>query len=95
MKNAQLVPLTPRTVTSVPEFLALLARFKEKGYSEDREEYSVGIRAIGAPIFDHSGQVESAVSVAGGVSDFRGKKSEIVTEVQKCAREISRRLGSS
>ena len=95
LNEVELVRQTPNTVTSVPEFLDLLEKFKKRGYSEDREEYSVGIRGIGAPIFDHSGRVTSAVAVAGGVSDYRGRKMEIVKQVQRCARAISRRLGKA
>ena len=94
LENIELTPLTPNTITSRAELMADLERVRERGYAEDREQYTRGIHAMGAPIFDHSGRVTGAVAMAGGIFDFKGKRKELARGVKKCANEISRRLGS-
>jgi len=53
------------------EFLELLEEARRNGYSFVDEEFIVGIRAIGAPIFSSKGTVEAAINMPvfiGGVS---------------------------
>jgi DNA-binding IclR family transcriptional regulator len=60
----------------------------------DNEEFEEGLRCVGAPVFDHSGEVTAAVSVAGPA--FRlggGNLPRISRTVISIARQLSKVLG--
>jgi len=88
-------PLTPRTPTTRAENVALLEKGRSQGYVISDEDVTVGIASIGAPIFDHTGEVHAAISV-GGLrpavlgDDGGGYAVQLVTEG---AAEISRKMG--
>ncbi len=85
----------PNTIT-VPEVLiAELAETRRRGYAEDREELEPGVRAVAAPVFDHTGQVVGAVSAATLV--FRPDMGSIQSRgemVTATARQISESMGA-
>lgn len=56
---------TRKTITSRKQFLAELAAIRKHGYAIDDEEFEEGLRCIGAPVRDHSGEVIGAISIAG------------------------------
>lgn len=55
---------TPRTMTTMDELLAELARVRTQGYSVDDEEFIIGARAIAAPIHDEYGATIAAISLS-------------------------------
>lgn len=59
-----LVAHGPNTITDRAALMAELARIRERGYAVDDMEFGPDIRAVGAPIRDHSGRVIAAVAVA-------------------------------
>ncbi|WP_338827469.1 IclR family transcriptional regulator [Neomoorella thermoacetica] len=85
---------TPRTITTMASLQAELARVREHGYSVDDGENEEGIRCVGAPIFDHSGQVVAALSVSGlTISVTPERVPELGKMVGHAGQEISRQLG--
>ncbi len=60
-----LVARTPNTITDRGALREQLARTRERGYSVDDVENEDGIRCVGAPVFDHRGEVQAGISVAG------------------------------
>lgn len=93
--EVKLEPLTPRTPTSKTGNIALLEKARYDGYAISDEDVTVGIAAVGAPIFDHTGQVHAAISVGGlraaVLGDAEGERA--VQLVTKGAAEISRKMG--
>jgi DNA-binding IclR family transcriptional regulator len=86
--------LTPSTITTIESFTAQLDEVRAKGYSVDDEEDAIGMRCIGAPVFDHSGRVVAAISLTAPAQRLlRSKIDEIAPIVIGCALEISTRLG--
>jgi DNA-binding IclR family transcriptional regulator len=86
--------LTPSTITTIESFMAQLDEVRDKGYSVDDEEDAIGMRCIGAPVFDHSGRVVAAISLTAPAQRLlRSKIDEIAQNVIGCALEISTRLG--
>jgi DNA-binding IclR family transcriptional regulator len=71
-----------------------LAHIRERGYSVSDGDYDVAARGVGAPIFDHGGQVIGGISVGGPafrVDDATlSRFGELIVQV---ARAISRQLG--
>jgi DNA-binding IclR family transcriptional regulator len=82
------------TITSPRKLKEQLALIRKLGYSVDEEEDEVGLCCIGAPIFDHSGKVIAAVSIAGTASRIGpDNRTALAEQVKKTALEISRKMG--
>jgi DNA-binding IclR family transcriptional regulator len=82
------------TISSIPELRDEMKKVKAAGYALDNEEEEVGVRCLGAPIFDHTGRVAAAISVAGTTVQLPWDQTEKVAEiVRDTARKISWTLG--
>jgi IclR family acetate operon transcriptional repressor len=56
---------TPNTITSRDELTEHLARVRRLGYAVDEEEHRLGVRCVAAPVFDHTGVANAAISITG------------------------------
>lgn len=85
---------TPNTITNCDKLLLELNKIRKRGYAIDDEEIELGLRCVGAPIRDHSGEMAGAISVAGPSARL---SPEIIPElgitVMKVASAISKELG--
>ena len=73
-----------------------LARTRAVGYAMDDEEEEIGMRCIGAPIWNWDGHVVAAVSVTGSTRSINAETLEqIADQVKQTALGISRQLGFS
>ena len=91
-----LAALTPKTIIDVGQLMADLVQVRARGYALDDEETEIGLRAIAAPIRDHTGEVVAAISVAGPIQ--RMTKKVVLSHAPKvvaAADAISARLGHS
>lgn len=90
-------PLERRTANTIvsPEVLrAELQRIRDRGYAVDDVENEVGVRCVGAPIFDHNGDLVGSISLAGPTMRMTWERIEqLIEPVTKAAQEISERLG--
>jgi DNA-binding IclR family transcriptional regulator len=84
---------TENTLTEVSALLTDLAGVRARGYAEDHEENETGVRAVGAAIFDHTGEVLGAISSAALVyrDEAVGGRGELV---KRAAAEVSKALGA-
>ncbi|MBT9259957.1 MAG: IclR family transcriptional regulator [Clostridiales bacterium] len=57
--------LTPRTITDPAVMRRELALIRQRGYAVGDEDYEVGGRAVGAPLFNPHGQVVGSLSCGG------------------------------
>lgn len=90
-----LARLTPNTIIHKDELIARLASIRELGYSIDNEEIEIGLRCVGAPVRDHSGEVIAAVAIS--APRFRLLEDDLDrfgAMVQQAADAISARLGA-
>src|ERR1039458_4534887 len=55
--------LTPNSVGNLQELKAELFRVRKNGYACDLEEHELHIRCVAAPIYDHTGSVQSSLSI--------------------------------
>jgi DNA-binding IclR family transcriptional regulator len=65
LADAGLPRMTTNTITSRAALKRELAQIRSLGYSVDREEAELGLRCVGAPVFDGSGSVIASLSIAG------------------------------
>jgi DNA-binding IclR family transcriptional regulator len=94
LRNRKLESFTRKTITSASRFRAELRTVRERGYAIDDEERELGLRCIGAPLWDSSGEVVAAISVAGPVVRIACKRVPVLAEaVMRSAALISTSLG--
>lgn len=91
--NALDVPATGGTIEPGRLF-DRLEGIRLAGYSVSDGDVTMGIAAVGAPIFDHRGKVEGALSVAGVRPAIMDLDAEgLIADVRAAAARISRDLG--
>jgi DNA-binding IclR family transcriptional regulator len=71
----------------------MLREIRENGYAISDEDVTLGIAAVGAPIFDHSGKVRAAISLSGTKPLILGDEKAMVSRVLEAAERVSRSLG--
>ncbi len=85
---------TPNTVTDKEEFIKRLRLIKEKGYALDNEEFSIGLKCVAAPIFNHEGKAIYGLSVSGpSVRMTEEKIQESIKLIKLAAEKISHKIG--
>ena len=85
---------TARTIDSMEAFVAELDRVAQEGAACDDEEHALGVRCVGAPVFDHTGEVVAAVSISTLTSVTPASETATYTDaVRKTAATISKALG--
>lgn len=82
------------TITSLRRLKEEMAKIRHLGYSLEDEEGEIGFRCIGSPIFDHSGKLVAAISVAGTTAQITPENLEALAGmVKNTAAAICRSLG--
>jgi DNA-binding IclR family transcriptional regulator len=88
------VPYTHKTLCSREKLLKSLGKVRQRGYAIDDEEIELGVRCVGAPIFNESQWAIAAVSVSGPTSRITAQNvPEIAEHLLRCCRDISASLG--
>lgn len=64
LAQAELKPLTARTITSPDALRAELRRVRRQGYAMVDQELEEGLRSVAAPVRDRDGEVVAAVNIA-------------------------------
>ncbi|WP_119154093.1 IclR family transcriptional regulator [Caldimonas tepidiphila] len=76
------------------DYVAEMRRYREQGVVLDLEENEMGIRCVGAPVRDISGQVVAALSVASALPYMpEDRMARLVPVVRQRAEAISKELG--
>lgn len=91
LAKAELLPLTPKTVTDPAALDKLLARIRETGYCIVDQELEVGLRSIAAPVTGADGAVVAALNMSAHVSrgSVEQARRELLPDLRECARAIS------
>ena len=85
---------TPNTITDPAEYKKHLKKVRSDGWAMDDEEYLVGRRCIGAPIYDFKGEAVACVSVSGDKNELSDDRILVIRDtVIATADAISRRMG--
>ena len=89
-----LVALTPKTVTDTAVLRQELAKTRQRGYAFLREWLEEGLIVVGAPLFNHDGQVVAAISLGAPAIRFPAEReAEMGKLVKQTAAFISAKLG--
>jgi DNA-binding IclR family transcriptional regulator len=90
----QLERYTDKTIVDWDEFLAELARVRDRGYATNVGEWRTDITAVASPIFDHEGRTGASLSISAPRSRMpqrvRAAYGPLVTEA---AQRVSATLG--
>lgn len=87
------VRFTSKTIGSREELLKSLERVRRRGYAIDDEEIEVGVRCVGAPVFDENNLPIAAVSISGPSARIRTQNLPVIAEhLRRCCAEISASL---
>jgi len=94
IERVGLPAVTSYSTTDVTALKETLALTRERGYSIDNQENELRNYCIGAALFDGSGEVIGACSVAGTDPEIIGKRApELSDNIRRTALTISRNLG--
>jgi len=94
MANCPFERFTDKTITDLKELKKHLLQVRIQGWSLDDEEYDVGYRCVGAPIFDYRGDIIAAISASGPTVNLNDERIPSVVEtIKAAANQISQRLG--
>ncbi len=94
-KEKKLTKRTENTITEVNQLKEHLKMVRKQGFAIDDQENEEGVRCVGAPVFDRTGNAVAAISISGPA--FRVTKKMILEslkkEVVETALKISQQLG--
>ena len=94
VQSPGLTRMTAHTLTGLPQLRKELERIREQGYALDQEEAVEGLRCVAGPVFNHTGQIVAAFSVAGPATRLTpARVPEIAQLVRETSQQISYRLG--
>lgn len=93
-KETGLRPRTPRTVTDRRVLENQLVDVSHNGYAIVHDELEIGLTAVAAPIYNHTGAVIGAVSISGPAFRFKPEDdSELVKGLCDAGLVISEKMG--
>lgn len=85
---------TQHTITRRSELKTELAQIRTRGFSIDEQELEEGLKCIGAAVYDYSGRVVAALSIAGAALRLDKKRvSALAPLVARTASDFSASLG--
>lgn len=95
LQGAPFPALTLATLTTAEQLRADVLQTREQGYVLSMEDVTMGVSALGAPVFDATGATIAAISVAGLKHEFVGPaRTKAAGLVTAAARSISSSLGA-
>ncbi|MGH7005134.1 MAG: HTH-type transcriptional regulator BhcR [Alphaproteobacteria bacterium] len=95
IKTAKFSRFTDKTVANAEQLREVVRQTRQRGYSFDDEERTIGMRCVAASIVNNHGEAVAGVSVSGPTIRMPDTKvREIGQWVVEAAGEVSRRLGA-
>lgn len=85
---------TANTIISLDTLLEDARCTREQGFAVSRDDATLGISAVGSPVFDHTGRVIASISLSGLSSRFDpSRAAELGRLTADAARGLSRQFG--
>ena len=93
---SELAPFTDETITTIAHLQAEFDQIRRQGFATTRNELEIGLAALAAPIFNHHGEVQAALCIAGPSSRLTEQRvAELCEVVVETAVHISTHLGAT
>lgn len=92
-RNEPLRPFSPYTPVTRDDVFASLRTVRDKGVAVSDEDVTLGIAALGAPVFDDRGRVAAALSISGVRESILGEGSRARELITEGARRVSALMG--
>lgn len=87
---------TPKTIADPEALRAQLEEIRRRGWSYSDGERTTGIRAVAAPLFDHTGSVVGALGFSVPTIRLDAQRArELGMRIKDAAWEVSKRLGAT
>ncbi len=94
LKNKELARFTKNTITDATLLKEELKKIVKQGFAFSDQEADLGAKAIGAPIFNHKGEMAAGLSIAGPKERINNKNMpQLIRLVQEAAAKASHDLG--
>jgi DNA-binding IclR family transcriptional regulator len=94
IKKCELARYTSRTLITGARLKTEFKLIRRRGYAMDNEESEEGLRCVGAPVWDYSGRVVAAISIAGPAFRLTEKRIPALSQaVINAANKLSMELG--
>jgi DNA-binding IclR family transcriptional regulator len=93
LRAAPFPPLTDHSLITARQLRADVDEIRSRGYSVSDEDVTLGIGALGAPLFDRDRVFRGALSLAGLAEDLRERRDELTADLLACADELSASTG--
>jgi DNA-binding IclR family transcriptional regulator len=85
---------TPYTLTTLDQLIEDAHCTRQQGYAVSINDATIGIAAVGAPVYDHHGRVVASVSLSGLAHRYAPDRlGEIAQVITNAADRFSRQLG--
>jgi DNA-binding IclR family transcriptional regulator len=84
---------TLHTIVSWNEFKREVEKTRRKGLAYDEEEFEIGGWCVAAPVFDYTGAMVCALSIAAPLTRARGREREMGLAIKAAAAQFSAKLG--
>ena len=92
--DCSFIKFTKNTIPSITALHKELYQVRKQGWGMDNEEFKIGHRCIGAPIYDYRGDIIAAISASGSTKILTNDSlDEVIYYVQNTAKEISKSMG--
>ena len=96
LQNTNFERFTEHTIVEPHDLTIELEKIRTSGIAYDNEEHVLGVRCVAAPIFNQTGNVIAAISIAGPTVRIVNEKLKLIRElVMNAASEISAQMGYS
>jgi DNA-binding IclR family transcriptional regulator len=92
LKQSPLKRFTANTITSSRDYMDVLRKVRDLGYSLDAEESELGATCIAAPIFGYEDIILGAVSLSGPTPRIQDKQNKVGNALKVVAATISHSL---
>lgn len=94
MGRTEFTRFTPNTITTIEALQKEIDSVRQRGWAIDNEEFEIGHRCIGAPVYDYRGDIIAAISASGSTTILTDERiPEIVEYLKQTAAEISQNMG--
>jgi DNA-binding IclR family transcriptional regulator len=88
-------PLTPHTLTTAEQLEADAELTRSRGFSLSDEDVTIGVAALGVPVFSATGQLAGALSVAGLRDEIITNSDEFYRLLDAAARGLGENLATT